>query len=176
MSSASMRQAKLASLGAVVTPLVALVLIRFAGPSQTVAATSPPVIDTPSLPTPGVPIREESGVIASAAQYAQRLFEAGFSGAPFPVARPEPSASDTPPDPRAAVSSEANTAEEAPELQLSAIMARRNGAIAVIDGRIRTSGSEVAPGWVLETIDEPGRRIVIRSRAGRRLEIPLSVP
>lgn len=176
MSNASQRQARLSSAGALIAPLAAVALIRIAGPQQSVAATSMQTTEAPGLPAMPSSESRHTGVIASAAGYAQRLFESGFSGTPFPQSEQRSGMSDTPLDPAIPDEPLTDRTANAPDIRISAIMARRDGAIAVIDARIRPVGSQVAPGWTLDSIDEPNRTLVIRHRSGRRVELTLSTP
>ena len=176
MSTPSQRQTQLSSAGALVAPLLAVALIRFAGPQQSVAAAPPMVIDSAGLPSMPTFESDLPGPVSTAAGYAARLFESGFSGSPFPEAARRDSVSDTPPDPSMPEIDIADDPYELPDIRITAIMARREGAIAVIDARIRAVGARVAPGWTLDAVDEQNRTIVVRNDSGRRVEMTLSTP
>ncbi len=172
-----LRQARIMRTGAVLAPVLAVVLIRFAGPQQSFAATGDVQLASPSLPSLELSQPAPEGVLGAAAQYARQLFESGISASPFPAQEVEAGSGDTPiVSGTSLVQQPAQFSREDPSLRVSAIMSRRAGPIAVIDSRIRSVGSKVAPGWTLDAIDEQSRTLVIRHASGRRVELTLSTP
>ncbi|MFI4896549.1 MAG: hypothetical protein ACIARR_01850 [Phycisphaerales bacterium JB059] len=178
MNHIALKQARLMGVLAAVAPVVAVGLIRFAGPQPVAAASwADTSMDLPAFTPLATPkASNRSGVMAAAAAHAQRLFQAGIQATPFPLEKRETIEWDTPepidaPDERASAH-----APEPPPLHLSAIMSRRAGAIAVIDARIRTAGSKIGQGWTLESIDEEGRTITVRHTTGHRATLELEAP
>lgn len=58
-----------------------------------------------------------------------------------------------------------------PAFALTAVMPHPQRPIAVINGRPRTTGEELSPGWTLADIDGPGRTVVIQGPDGDRIRI-----
>ena len=178
MTHPAMKQARLLAAGAAVAPVLAVGFIRFAGP-QTVAAatwsdesyqqTAPEAFSLPGE-------REVPAVVAAATTHARRLLEIGISATPFPERTTDPDDPETPADQTWIDPTPLLGAPEPPPIQLSAIMSRRAGAIAVIDARIRTIGSKIADAWVLEAVDEQARTITIRHRSGHLVTVELESP
>ncbi len=177
MSDSIKRQAQIMRYGAIAAPVLAVVLIRYAGPQQSIAATPVKAYEIPVLPSARVSDDEPAGLLGAAAEYAKRLFETGISGNPFPEPEALGTSSDTPPMP--AVRSAEQLAQPepgVPDLRISAVMSRRGGAIAVINSRICVVGARVAPDWTLDAVDQQSRTLVIRHTGGRRVELALSTP
>jgi len=169
------RQARLLRVGAIITPVLAVGLIRFAGPQQSLGAVATESQLAPALPDYRSSATPDGGPLATAAGYAQRLYEAGINGTPFPKPQTYAEGSDTPPDP-ATQGPSAPASSEPPEIRVSAIMSRRGGAIAVIDSRVCAPGSVVSPGWTLAKINENDRTLTLRHTSGRLVEMTLSQP
>eukprot|EP00913_Durusdinium_trenchii_P006174 g5786.t1 len=170
-------QARAMHLGAVVAPVLAVALIRFAGPQQASAKSAAPTFEAPALEARVPSGFMGEGVLGAAALHAQKLFNAGITGTPFPPPETQDRETDITQDlmTRPSEASVGNVIE-APSLRVSAIMSRRQGAIAVINARICTVGTRLAPGWTLDTIDDKRRTLTLAHASGRRVELSLGTP
>ena len=177
MTDSVKRQAQLMRCGAILAPVLTVLLIRYAGPEQSLAGTMVDPYEVPAIPTVPSFGTEPEGILGAAAAHARRLFEAGINGDPFPasevaVATPDSLRhADAPTPARMAPPS-----MELPDLRVTAVMSRRGGAIAVINSRICAVGARVAPGWTLDAVDEQSRTLVIQHADGRRVELGLNTP
>ncbi len=162
---------------AVVAPVLAVALIRFAGPQQATANIAAPKFE-PTVLEARVPSGFMSeGVLGAAAIHAQKLFSTGITGTPFPPPDAQDQARDIlPEDLRQPGPASGGNSVEAPSLRISAIMSRRQGAIAVINSRICTEGTRLAPGWTLDSIDDQRRTLTLAHTSGRRVELALTTP
>lgn len=61
--------------------------------------------------------------------------------------------------------------EGVPEFVLTAVMPHRDRPLAVINGRPRSLGDEVAPGWTVTAIDGDARRVALTGPDGRTVRL-----
>ncbi len=163
MSRADLTRFNLIAAGCAVAPLVlvsAVPSLLGSGPRRSMGASGVGVeaaVPATSKPTP-------------------RQFEAlervralqGFTigASPFRPAPPPTEAPETDPEPVAAPAAPTRLAP--PEIVLRGVMRQADGTTrALIDGKLRAVGDQVAPGWTVERIDAPSRSITLTSTDGQ---------
>lgn len=159
---------KLYRIGAMLAPPAVVLAVQLVGgwdgptmtPAQPVAAPS-------SLPTAASP-RTLSPPQRAAVEYLRThaLPEVIAS----PMREPAPRVESTPdPDPEPAPP-EPEEISDAPNLQITAIVQSRQGAVATVGHRMLRIGDEVAPGWLITAIDASERVVRVRHADGRMAE------
>lgn len=159
-----------APLGAGAAPLLAVLLARVMapalGPSSSFAdetdAEGAPLIELEPLPAKSL----------AAAAFAREALAAPSGVSPFERGPSTDRAAPT----TAAVEAEpaAPSDDPAPPLSVSAVLAdsRTGAAIAVINGKVRRVGDELAPGWSVETIDAATGVVTAVGPRGQRTASP----
>ncbi len=147
-------------------PLLALVGVRLwlasSGPASAGAATTTESIVQPEFTPLPEPTESQRALIERA-----RALEAVEPASPFP--RSEVSAVAVPDMPAMRGEPEA-TVEPPPELTLTSVMGGRMP-VAMVNGRPRSRGDEVAPGWTIVEINQDS--IVVEEADGRQVTVNL---
>ena len=168
------RQRKLLWVGAVLSPLIAVQVARLLGPSgagpAAATAAHPAAADVAgeqalaSAPAPLTPAQQR------ALAFIQSLDEQPLGRSPMDGPEPEPVS-----EPSAPIDAPKPPSFPS-ELRVTAIIGDGGTAAAVIAGRLRRIGDEVAPGWRVETIDARGRRVVFTDSDGRVVTLEPPTP
>ena len=147
---------------AVLAPVLAVVLVRFvgAGPGSAAAAGAASLPSVPEVVRDWNPDADTARALDRVRDLVGRPIAANLLQnenivEPIrPVAAATPTSSVQPIVPTIAI--------RPPDLKLTTVLDGRSGPIAVIDGRPRQIGQEVAPGWTLTHIDAKLRTVSLR--------------
>lgn len=152
--------------GALVAPVLLAAATRIvlnAGPSVSAAGTAAVAADAPP-PAPSKPPTAEQ---VRAMQWLAGAARARAERSPMlHLKAPEPAAT-----PAAAAQAEPERAAERPAMALSAVLTRDGRVTALINGRLRGVGDEVAPGWTIEAIDGDALSVTVRGPDGQDAQI-----
>lgn len=155
-------------------PSLVLLGVRYVapmpGPASASAATVPETDGLIALP----PARAFSPAQDELAKIMTAQLAAGFGPSPVVVRQTE--AAELPPMPGPTPETPTPRVEEAvlPSLTVSSIMSARGNPVAVIAGRMRRAGDEVAPGWKISAIDPHAKAITFAHTSGKTAVVTLN--
>jgi hypothetical protein len=137
-----------------ITPIGGVLVARFIGVGVNTSHASPSYTDPgPTTPLPPLEPQSDRATTLAALQSPFRLID---EAEVREVSEPgEPTTRGT----------------AAPVFNLTAVMPHAQRPIAVINGRPRTIGEELTPGWTLTEIDGTSRTIVINGPDGDRVRV-----
>lgn len=137
------------------TPVAGVLGARFVGQGARAASAAPgfTVVQLPTFPTPGGP-DDRGGDLAQLRSPFRVQTEPVAPALILPeIGKPEPKV------------------DGIPEFALTSVMPHPSRPLAVINGRPRSLGDEVAPGWIVTGIDGDARRVTLTGQDGRTVSL-----
>ncbi|MFM9957168.1 MAG: hypothetical protein ACKVZJ_03765 [Phycisphaerales bacterium] len=163
MSRAELTRWNLIAAGCAVAPLVlvsAVPSLMGTGPRLSIGASPAAVENAPNVGTPRATPDQLAALERVRALRTASVGESPFRPAPAPVEAPEPAPTPEP------VPAPALMAP--PELTIRGVMRQADGSVrALIGGKLKGVGDEVAPGWTISAIDAGARSVTLTSSDGQ---------
>ena len=161
-------RSKLAWVAAMLTPIVAVQLVRLVTASMPQQATAAPVQEAEPAPAapplPPLTNRQREAIRWLGSQSVQTANRS-------PMDRMEPQKIEIPPPEPKPIEQAAPADNSPPDLRLTGLIGDGKNALASIDHKLRRLGDTVAPGWKVVKIDSRNRQVVVRHTDGRELTL-----
>lgn len=176
-------RSKLAFMGVLLTPVLAVQGVRLffdssaapalAGASVTVPAPTAAPAPGPIPSAPAKPLTEQQ---RAAMVFARGLAPTGDIRSPFDRPDPAPVQAQAEPQPQTPAPVPAPIPDAAPKMTISGMIADEAGGLVSINHKLYRVGDEIAKGWTLVRIDSKSRTVRIRHADGREIELSPAQP
>ena len=154
------------ALAPLVLVVASYVFVDITGPNMVVAQSS----DAVAMPVQGS-LSAPTEAQRAALEHARKEATLRFGTSPFFV----PDSPTRPVNESSPAAPPEEEQVEIPQMRVTSIISGGRQEIAVMNGTPRRIGEEVAPGWILVSIDNTRRSVIIGAADGRRVEVGIEM-